>query len=196
MAQRDGELTGQYLDQSVETANRLIQILSTTISDFRNFFSPDKEIVSFSALEQIHYAVDLVETAFKNNGITISVEIANDYKLFGFPNEYSLALLNLLTNARDAIMESGSTPGLITITITDRDGKGIVTIRDNGGGISDAILDKIFEPYFSTKKMGTGIGLYVSKMIIERNMNCVIMAKIVDGGAEFSVHIPLAEGKS
>ena len=73
---------------------------------------------------------------------------------------------------------------------------GVVSVRDNGGGIPEAISSKIFEPYFSTKSMGTGIGLYMSKMIIERNMKGRLEVQTIEGGCEFSVYVPLAEKTS
>ncbi len=194
-AQRDNELNEAYLNESVATANRLIQKMSATINNFRSFFSPDKEKVAFFAMQQIQQAVQLVDIAFKNNHIDIFIHAEKDCALNGFPKEYSQALLNLLTNARDAIMESGALRGRIDITLKEEGGRGVVTVRDNGGGIPEAILDKIFEPYFSTKSMGAGIGLYMSKMIIERNMNGVIKACNIEGGSEFSISTPLAEKK-
>ena len=191
-AQKDNELTASYLDKAVITANRLIQNMSTTINDFRNFFRQDKEMVVFSAMEQIRYAVVLVETAFKNSYINILIQSTDDCRLHGFPNEYSQVLLNLLGNAKDAILASGVTEGEIIIILAKQDGNGVVTIRDNGKGIPEAIKDKIFEPYFSTKKMGSGIGLYMSKTIIEHNMKGVLTARNTGAGAEFMISIPLA----
>ena len=105
-------------------------------------------------------------------------------------------LLNLLNNAREAIIGTGSRAGRIAITLGEQEGTGVVTVRDNGGGIPESILEKIFEPYFSTKSRGTGIGLYMSKMIIERNMGGTLTARSIDGGSEFSVFTPLAEKQS
>ena len=109
----------------------------------------------------------------------------------GFPNEYSQVLLNMISNSRDAIIDSGVGEGLITIRIYKRDRQGCVSVGDNGGGIPDDVIDKIFEPYFSTKEMGTGIGLYMSKMIVERSMKGTIEARNMRGGAEFVVVTPL-----
>lgn len=191
-AYEENQLTADYLNESIATADRLIKKMSTTINDFRNFFSPDKTQVPFSAHQQISQAVDLVDAAFKNNNITISVEVESDLMLFGYPNEYSQVLLNLLSNAKDAILDNRIPAGCIRIKLSEQDGKGIVTISDNGGGIPEGIITKIFEPYFSTKKMGTGIGLYMSKMIIERNMGGLLNARNIEGGCEFSVVVPLA----
>lgn len=195
-AHQDRELTDAYMNESAATANRLIQKMSATINDFRNFFNPDKEQVAFSAREQIKYAVEMVAAALENATITIAVASGDDCSLFGFPNEYSQVLLNLLSNAKDAIVESEALPGQIAITLTEQDGMGVVSVRDNGGGIPEAISSKIFEPYFSTKSMGTGIGLYMSKMIIERNMKGRLEVQTIEGGCEFSVYVPLAEKTS
>ncbi len=90
-------------------------------------------------------------------------------------------------------MESAVTEGEITITACADNDMGVVTVRDNGGGIPESVLDKIYEPYFTTKSSGTGIGLYMSRTIIERNMGGRIEARNIDGGSEFTIRIPLAE---
>jgi len=184
------ELTPEYLAKTVENGNRLIQKMSSTINDFRNFFRPDKESIAFSALEQITHSVSLVEAGFKNQNIAVQMEAPEDVMLTGFPNEYSQVLLNLLSNARDAIRESGAAAGEITIRLFRRDGQGCLAISDTGGGIPADVLDKIFEPYFSTKELGTGIGLYMSKMIIERSMKGSIEVHNIEGGAEFIIVSP------
>ncbi|MEI6703702.1 MAG: CHASE domain-containing protein [Deltaproteobacteria bacterium] len=191
LAYQYNDLTAGYLQVTVDNGNRLIQKMSTTINDFRNFFVPDKEMVSFSAREQISHAVALVEAGLASHNITIQLEVDQDIMLTGFPNEYSQVLLNLLSNSREAIKDSGALEGHITIRLYEFDGQGFVSVGDNGGGIADDVIDKVFEPYFSTKQMGTGIGLYMSKMIIERSMNGTIEAHNIEGGAEFVVVTPL-----
>jgi PAS domain S-box-containing protein len=186
-------LDAAYLDQAVADGNRLVQKMSTTISDFSNFFRPDKGISTFSALEQIREATALVASSFQNSNIFIHVDAPRDLMLLGFPNEYSQVLLNLLSNAREAILSrSRPLPGRVDIVLSEQNGQGCVSVADNGGGIPQEILDRIFDPYFSTKEKGSGIGLYMSKMIIERNMNGNITAKNSHNGAEFIVASPLA----
>jgi len=196
-AYRFNTLDAAYLDQAVADGRRMVQKMSTTISDFSNFFRPDKEIVVFSALEQIREAIALVESSFLNSHISIHIDAPQDLKLIGFPNEYSQVLLNLLSNAKEAILAHKQThqhfSGRVDIVLTEQDSQGCVSVADNGGGISAAVLNRIFDPYFSTKEQGTGIGLYMSKMIIERNMKGSITVKNIEGGAEFSVCAPLAK---
>jgi signal transduction histidine kinase len=187
-------LDAAYLDQAVADGRRMVQKMSTTISDFANFFHPNKEIIVFSALEQIRETIALVESSFQQSNISIHIDASQDIKLMGFPNEYSQVLLNLLSNAKEAILAHNQPlPGRVDIVLAEQIGQGSVSVRDNGGGIPDEILDRIFEPYFSTKGKGSGIGLYMSKIIIERNMKGGITAKNIEGGAEFSVCTPLTK---
>jgi len=187
------ELNAEYLEQTTANGQRLIQKMSTTINDFRDFFRPDKSAVDFSALDQIHNAIALVEAGFKSSNIGIAVEAPEDLPLKGFPNEYSQVLLNLLSNAKEAILAQDR-PGAVTIRLERRGKQACVTVQDNGGGVPEVVKDKIFEPYFSTKPMGTGIGLYMSKMIIERNMEGSLEVDNTADGAAFTVTTPLVEG--
>ena len=193
-AQRFGELDEALMDKAVADGTALVQKMSTTINDFRNFFRPDKEPVTFSALAQIRQAMALVDASFRNADIQMDLEAPEDLLLEGFPNEYSQVILNLLTNAQQAIRQAVARPGKVTIRVTTQDGSACVQVLDNGGGIPATILSKIFEPYFSTKEMGTGIGLYMSKQIIERSMNGRLEAHNVAGGAQFTIRTPLAQG--
>jgi C4-dicarboxylate-specific signal transduction histidine kinase len=190
-------LDAAYLDQAVADGRRMVQKMSTTISDFSNFFRPDREIIVFSAMKQIRDAIVLVESSFLHSNISIHIDAPHDLNLLGFPNEYSQVLLNLLSNAKEAVLARNQPlSGRVDIFLMNQDGKGCVSVCDNGGGIPEDIIDRIFEPYFSTKEKGSGIGLYMSKMIIERNMNGSITAKNIGGGAEFSVCAPLAKDGS
>ncbi len=188
-AHRAGELDDATLDPLVGDAKRLIQKMSTTITDFRTFFRPDKEARSFSAREQVNAAIDLVRTSFTAQGITIVLDAPEDVALWGIPNEYSQVLLNLLVNAKEAIA-SGAGSGAIEIHLSKVGEQGCVRVRDTGGGIAPELLDRVFEPYFSTKPSGTGIGLHMSKTIIEKNMGGRITAANVPGGAEITVLAP------
>ncbi|MDD2850730.1 MAG: PAS domain S-box protein [Desulfuromonadaceae bacterium] len=181
-----------YLEKTLTTGNLLLQNMSATISDFAGFFRPDRSMKVFSVRAQLNSVLTMVTTSFRNHNISILVDAESDCLLAGFPNEYSQVLLNLLANSREAIEQSGADAGEIQMRLFEQDGLGCITVRDTGGGISGDILDRIFDPYFSSKESGTGIGLYMSKMIIERNMGGHIEAKNIDGGAEFTVACPLA----
>ncbi len=175
------------MERLTADAERLIRKMSSTIDDFRKFFRPDKEQRAFSAREQVSAAIDLVRPSFEARGITFRLSAPEDVTLWGVPNEYSQVLLNLLINAKDAILGSGVEHGVIDVEISKEDGSGRTVVRDNGGGIAEEAMEKVFEPYFSTKANGTGIGLYMCKTIIERNMGGRISARNVPGGAEVRV---------
>jgi signal transduction histidine kinase len=190
-AARFGALDVAAVESAVADSKRLIQSMSRTITDFSEFLRPGKEKVSFSALAQIAETRRLLDASFRSAGIELDIEPGPDLRFFGFPNEYSQVLLNLLTNAKQAIGGQPRAAGKVTLRLAVRDGLGSLTVRDNGGGISAEHLERIFDPYFSTKPNGTGIGLYMSRQIVEQSLGGRIEARNVDGGAEFEVLTPL-----
>jgi len=189
------DLTDDYFAELHGKGNQLIQAMSTTINDFRDFFLPEKERSIFSVKDQVEYAVALIESNLTAAGIKIHINIMQDIEVNGYPNEYSQIILNLISNAKEAIIENKEERGEITISIYSKGNKGYLTIVDNGGGIKPDAIEHVFDPYFTTKERGTGVGLYMSKMIIERNMEGEIQAENVGKGAKFSVITLLAEQK-
>ena len=185
-----GEMSRESLEQYVSSGLRLAQKMSTTIDDFRDFFRPDQETTRFSLKDATREALHLVEASFHNSDIDVVVEAAEDVFVEGYANEYSQVLLNVLTNAKDALANRKG-GGTVSVAVATNGGMGEVRIRDNGGGIPEAALPKIFDPYFTTKDSGSGIGLYMSRMIIG-HMHGQITARNVEGGAEFVIAIPLA----
>ena len=186
------ELTPEYLESLVRDGERLIQKMSSTIDDFRHFFRPQKQPELFSVTTAIEEALSLVSSSFANNNIKLCRDMVDDVQIIGFANEFSQVLLNLLSNAKDAILLSGLPhDGLLTIRLRSDGSNAIVIVTDNGGGIPSPVIEKIFDPYFSTREMGTGIGLYMSKMIVENSMNGTISVRNIDHGAEFTLLCPL-----
>jgi PAS domain S-box-containing protein len=188
-----GELSGEYIKSQAERGNALIQRMSATIEDFCNFFKPNRAPQPFRVMTAVHDALAIVESAYEHSSIRIEVEARGDPLVLGFANEYTQVLLNLLANAKQAIRERGARNGRVNIVVEGEGDVARLTVRDNGGGIAPDIMGRIFDPYFTTRESGTGIGLYMSKMIIESNMSGRIAARNVDEGAEFSVVTPLAE---
>jgi len=185
------ELTSEYLSMQVAEGGQLIQKMSSTIDDFRNFFRPHKEAEPFSAVKAIKEAVSLVSASFNNNHIDIELELGEDAFILGFSNEFSQVLLNLFANAKDAILKNHVDEGKVWVRLTQTGQNVIVVVADNGGGIAEAIMERIFEPYFSTKEIGTGIGLYMSKMIIETSMHGTLSVRNQGSGAEFAIRCQL-----
>ncbi len=186
-----GEFDREYLAGVEETAMQVISHMSQTINDFRNYFKPDKEKTPFPVSRAVSKTISLVEESFNHQQIAIQVETSDNPVVNGYPNEYSQVLLNILMNAKDAFSERAVEDPKIHINVCCEDNRSVVTVADNAGGIDDDIMDKIFEPYFSTKgpDKGTGVGLFMSKTIIEKNMNGKLTARNVGDGAEFRIEV-------
>lgn len=181
----------KLIENSVEEGMKLIHHMSRTIDDFRNFFRPNKERIRFSVSEAIEQTVSLLGDSFKYSNINLEVRIRDDLHLDGYPNEFCQSLLNILQNARDALMQKEVTGGSIQIAAGISDDRNFISIRDNGGGIPEQYMGRIFEPYFSTKGgQGTGIGLYMTKAIIEGSMGGEVVACNHADGAEFFLTFP------
>lgn len=184
-----GKLTKEKLSNKINEANDQITFMSKTIDDFRNFFASGKQRERFSVSVPIKKVENLMSASLSNNNIKLYIEIKDDFELFVYPNEISQALLNLVSNAKDVILEREIKDGHIKISAFTQDGKDILTVKDNARGIEVTPIEKIFEPYFSTKHAtsGTGIGLYMTKTIIEKNNNGKIFVTNNSDGAIFTI---------
>ncbi|MDP3265456.1 MAG: MASE3 domain-containing protein [Sulfuricurvum sp.] len=166
--------------------------LSQTISEYRDFFKPDKpkEYFNFSLL--MRHALNLLDHTLKNHGIIIEEVILNDPKLFSFRNEILQVLTALLKNSLDAFQDNDCKNGKIVLTLDSDDTYSILSIHDNAGGISNENMNKLFIPYFTTKSKhgGTGLGLYMSKMIIHEHCEGVLEMSSQDTETIFTIKIP------
>jgi len=169
----------------------LVNYMSQTIDDFRCFFREDREKRFFSARESVARVVSLMEASMKDNDIRVVVEPGEDLQIEGYRNEYAQVLLNLVANAREALLERKVTDPVIRIRLFGEEGRAVVTVSDNAGGIPDAFLGKIFDPYFTTKKegKGSGLGLFMAKTIIEKHLGGRVAARNTGAGAEFRVEV-------
>jgi len=178
-------LDGAFLKRAEGDAQKQLYYMSDTIEDFRNFFTPEKVAERFDVKEKIDEVILLVSPQFAHSGVTLrSVDVAKDQRLYvkGYQNEFKQSLLNLVSNAFDAITDKASQgsaapeeaadAGLVTILVAGAADKVVVEVRDNGCGIAPEHADQVFDPYFTTKSgdKGTGIGLYMTKLIIEESM--------------------------
>jgi len=188
----ENQLNSDSLDSFFEKGRNLITKMSTTIDDFRNFFKPTKEKEKFCINKIIKDSFFIVDTSFKHNNISVSINEKEQLDAIGFPNEYSQVIVNILNNAKDAIVSKGE-KGEITIDILQQNNSAVVKIKDNGGGIPEDALLFIFEPYFTTRQeaKGAGMGLYISKVIVEDHMAGHVDVQNIGDGAEFSITTPL-----
>ncbi len=175
-----------------------IDYMSQTIDDFRNFYKPSKQKSSFQIKDALASAVDIIAVQLKNENIEIIKDI-EDIILYSFESELKQALLNILSNAHQAIKERklvSTFRPYIKIKVKKIDNKLEIVISNNGGSIKDEILSRIFEPYFTTKfeSQGTGVGLYMTKSIIEVNLKGTIEAQNFTNGVSFKIMLPLDKG--
>jgi two-component system, NtrC family, C4-dicarboxylate transport sensor histidine kinase DctB len=186
-----GEMTDEAFRGNLERSLEIIRGVSRTIDDFRYFFRPDEGRVEFRVIEPIEKALSLLSGSFSIHGIDAGIEAAGDPVITGFLNEFVQVILNILINARDALIARGPQNPSIKVRIFTEDGRTVISIADNAGGIPDEIMERIFEPYFTTKgpQQGTGIGLFMSRTIIEKSMNGKLFARNEGDGAEFRIEI-------
>ena len=179
-----------------QDCKNIISNMSNTIEDFTNFFSPDKEKILFDINDSINESLLIMQKTIKTNNLNISFK-KNSFKILGVSNELSQVIINLIQNSNDAFTHKKIIDKNINIDISEDLHQNflIITYRDNAGGIKDEIIDKIFEPYFTTKhsSTGTGLGLFMSKMIIEKSLNGTIFIKSTNKNTEFIIKIPQGE---
>ena len=170
----------------------LIQNMSNTIEDFSNFFKPDKQKQHFILHESIEEALLLLKRILDKDMIQVKTSY-EDVRVLGITNEFTQVIVNLIKNSRDAFVENGVLIREITIKISQKENRAFVVVEDNAGGIKERERYKIFEPYFTTKhtSQGTGLGLFMSKMICEKGFNGALDVSSKKGTSKFVITIPL-----
>ncbi|KWT85916.1 multi-sensor signal transduction histidine kinase [Candidatus Magnetominusculus xianensis] len=192
-----GELDQKYMEEVVDITLTQVNFMAKTIDDFRNFYTLSKKKVRFDVKNNIEVLFSMFAQVFKKIDIDISIMASSDVLMFidGYPNEFKHVILNMLNNSKDAITTQPHLQGRIEINIYNNEqrDKVLISIKDNGGGIPAHIIERIFDPYFTTKDMkGTGVGLYMSKTIIETHMGGTLTVTNVEGGTEFIITLDVA----
>ena len=188
------------INEAIENINISIKHLSTTIDDFRDFFKPDKSKKEYDLKMAFEKTNKLIKSQFKNNNIQL-IENIHNINLYGYPNEFLQVLINIIKNAKDELIKlDKDKKRLLFIDTYEKNDFAIIKIKDNAGGISENIIHRVFEAYFTTKDddEGTGIGLYMSKQIID-GMNGTIEVENVSyefestkyKGAIFIIKLPI-----
>lgn len=187
-----GKLTPSMLQKKIQEAQGQIDFMSNTVDDFRHFFAPQKQKERFNLSDTITNALALVQSSLANNTITCTYTKEKDLFIKGYSNEVAQVLLNLISNAKDILLERNIQNPHIHIALMEKEGVVAIEVSDNGGGVHVSPIEKIFEPYVSTKhaSMGTGIGLYMSKIIIEKNSHGQLHVKNTPIGACFTILLP------
>ena len=187
----DEEITKDELNNLLITLDEQSQYLSSTIDDFKNFFKPEKAQEEIALSMIFSRLMTLVQKSIEHHSITLNLPTNQDIELYTYPNQIIQILLNLINNARDAILEVNPKSGNIDITIDEKENEIIIGVCDNGGGIDKSIEDKITQPYVSTKsKNGTGLGLYMSQIITKKYLNGKLYWKNHKDGCCFYLSLP------
>ena len=208
-----GELNKEYLERTVQKSMAQIQHMSTTIDDFRNFFQPDKEKTDFDAMRAVGDVLSLFSAQLAANDIGYRLTCRTHERVFenekdivpcpekmvtGYRNEFEHVILNLINNARESMLERRELGrqgrGELAFDFIVENTKVIIRVSDNGSGIEPSVLVRIFEPYFTTKDpaKGTGLGLYMSRVIIQDHMGGTITAANGEQGAVFTIELQRA----
>lgn len=178
-----------FLETSVDKMDKYVKYLTTTIDDFRNFFKPDQDCELVTVQEMMQNTLNIIGKSLEINSIGIHFNNRSHTPLLTYGKKLTQVFMNIIKNAHDAILEHKIENGTIWVNAYEEDERFIVEIEDNAGGIKSDIMVKIFDPYFSTKneKNGTGLGLYMSKMIIEQHCHGTLTVQNTDVGVKFTV---------
>jgi len=181
---KDGIVDEKFIDNFIDSNKKTIMFMSKTIDDFRSFFRLDKEKKDFSTKQTTMSVISMLQAQLKSHHIDVKIE-GDEFTFYGFKSEYQQVILNIINNSKDAFVENKIQNPTITILFENC----TIMIQDNAGGIPKQIIKRIFEPYFTTKEQGkgTGMGLYMSKMIIEDNMGGKLRVENIEDGVCFCI---------
>jgi len=186
---KKGKLSDGDIESFQSKSAKLIKQMSDTIDDFRDFYKPERKKELFCVEKIVEETVKLIEPSLKQNNIKLELFLDGCNHFDGYANELQHAVMNIINNAVEALIYTDTDNKKITLDIRKEGKDTIIRIKDNAGGIEPQMQEKIFEPYFSTKenKNGTGLGLYISRMIIVEHMQSELNFSNTDDGSEFVI---------
>ncbi|MDD5284306.1 MAG: PAS domain-containing sensor histidine kinase [Desulfuromonadaceae bacterium] len=191
LAHAKGTLTEEFMKLHYKKSLDVLKYMSQTIDDFRNFCRPDEDLHPYRLDEAIGKIVDFFVASV--NDIAVTTDACSRSTIYGHYNELSQVMFNILNNSRDAVRERNICNPSIEVTVTRDNDANQIIVTDNGGGIPEQLIDRVFDPFFSTKdpSKATGLGLYLVKSIVEKIMEGSVSAKNTESGAEISITLPL-----
>jgi len=190
---KNKKLNDTIMENFSSKSENLIKNMNNTIESFINFFKPDKKQVNFYIFEVLNESFNFIKESFYSNNISLEINCNKDLQYKGYKNELEQVVLIILNNSKDAFL-SQEKDGLISINVLKNRNESIsIEFIDDAGGIQEDIIDRIFEPYFTTKhkNQGTGIGLYMTKVIIEESMKGTIKIKNTNKGVKTTITLPI-----
>jgi signal transduction histidine kinase len=181
-------ITNEELEKMSDDISYQTQYLSKTIDDFSNFFHPNQERTNTTLSKVLDDTMNIITKSLQNNNIKVNIDNKSNKEIETYPNELLQVLLNLINNAKNVLQESEQKDAKIDITIKESDTEVTICVCDNGGGIPQEILSRLGEPYVSSRvQSGTGLGIYMSKIIVEKHLGGTLTWENRDGGACFVI---------
>ena len=193
-----GEMNEAVMKEFLERSRENIEHMSATIDDFRDFYRMEEGRSLFRPADAIRKSVEMVRPAFEQEGIALEMDLDDAWEIFGFRNGLAQVIHNILNNARDALKERAAHEKRITIRMEQNGTERRICIEDTAGGIPEEIMERIFDPYFSTKKakQGSGLGLYMSRKIVEEKLEARLLVTNTSKGARFCIELTTDEKES
>lgn len=189
-AEKDKDISADFIMKEVNKGLDLIDYMNQTIEDFRMIFRNDQEKNFFSVREMIDKTLHIAEHRLKDESVEVIIKADEQIYIYGTRNSFNQVLMNLITNSLDVFSERKPENPRIVITAVHENGRNRIELRDNGGGIPEEILPRLMTEYLTTKKSGTGLGLFMCRNIVENSMNGQIKAYNDDEGAVFEMIFP------
>jgi two-component system, NtrC family, C4-dicarboxylate transport sensor histidine kinase DctB len=188
-------INNNFIDKTMEQLNRVISEMQIKNEELKNFIKPNEVKKEFFLDEIVMESLEMLEDTFMNHNIKIDYNFSKSINLYGFPNEINQVIFNILHNAKEALIEKNIASKKVFISIKKDKDFAYVSIVDNAGGVPEALLGNIFEPYFTTKKYkkSSGLGLFLSKIIIEENMQGKLEFENASEGAKFVITLPISK---
>lgn len=183
-----GELTEEYIRENTSSILETIDFMSSTVDDFRTFFTQEQKPSELYLWSVVEKTVRIISPSLMKHEIRLVLEKNESLPpIHSFRNELSQVVLNLISNAKEQIVERGIAGGVITVSVEVKDGRQMVHVADNAGGVPSGLLERIFDPYFTTKETGSGMGLYMARTLIRERCRGDITVENRDNGAVFTV---------
>lgn len=190
IAVKEKQTSDDYLNEIIHDSNYQIDFMSETLENLKGFYLPNKKKENFYISQAVTNVINIIKPILENENINLEFKIIKDKQINSYQNEYSQVILNLLSNAKDALLEKSIKDPFIKISLdVDSKNRTILSVDDNAKGISENIIKNIFNPYFTTKETNSGIGLYMSKIIVESHLNGSINVLNSSFGASFIIKI-------
>jgi len=183
-------LSNETIEKKLDDVLKQVRYMDQTVQDFQSFFNPSKEKIFFNIYESIQSILGLIDYEYSHQDISLELRGNESISAYGYPNEFNQVILTLLKNARDAFMQQPHDHMRIVIDISEENGDPLIRVEDNAGGIPEAVMDKVFDLYVTTKENGSGLGLNIAKNVIEQNMNGKIDVHNTAEGACFTIVLP------